>query len=372
MNEAIQADLRARRETLTQRFAEVRADLLAVPPGDDLRYLLGFTPMPDERPCYLLVGPAGAHLVMPSLNALQAEAHTDVPMAVYADEDGPAAALAAALRAVGATGARTVMVTETMRAEHLLGLQAHLGGARAVLATPVVGRMRLIKSAAEIAALRAAAALADRAVETAADACRPGATEREVADGVARAFAAGGADEVAFAIIASGPNGAFPHHHTGSRRLESGDAVVCDLGCRLGGYPSDITRMVVLGQGPAEYERVHSVVEDAVQAGMAAVRPGVPARTVDVAARGVIERAGYGRYFTHRTGHGMGVSGHEPPWITATSGTILEPGMVFSVEPGIYLPGRFGVRLEDIVVVTDAGCERLSGLSRDALRVTPT
>lgn len=364
----LKAELTARRVTLRRRLAEAGGDLLAVAPGDDFRYLLGFTPLADERACYLLVGPAAERLVMPSLNALQAEAHTDLPMVVYADAEGPEAAIRTALGAVGAAAARTLMVGETMRADHLLALQAHLPGAAVRLAAPVLGRMRLVKTPAEIAALKAAAALADRAVLAAAEACRPGVTELDVAGAVNRAFLDAGADEVAFAIIASGPNGAFPHHHTGPRRIEAGDAVVCDLGCRLGGYPSDVTRMVVLGDGPAGYSRVHAVVEDAVQAGMAAVRPGVPARAVDAAARGVIERAGYGPYFTHRTGHGLGVSGHEPPWITGTNDAPLEPGMVFSIEPGIYLPGRFGVRLEDIVVVTDTGCERLSALPRDAIR----
>jgi len=168
-----------------------------------------------------------------------------------------------------------------------------------------------------------------------------------------------------FTIIGAGANGAFPHHQTGDTVLQTGDAVVMDIGGGKDGYSSDITRMALIGEAPKGYLEIHDIVEAAVIAAMAAARPGVRAHVVDDAARSVITNAGYGEYFVHRTGHGMGVEVHETPYITATSQTVLDEGMVFSIEPGIYLPGRFGIRLEDIVILRADGPEVLSEMDRD-------
>ncbi len=181
-------------------------------------------------------------------------------------------------------------------------------------------------------------------------------------------FASEGASTL-FAIIGTGGNGAYPHHATGDTVIREGDAIVIDIGARKGDFSSDITRMAILGEPPEDYAKVHAVVEAAVQAGLAAARPGVAASAVDQAARGVITAAGYGEYFLHRTGHGMGLEGHEQPFLTETSETILAPGMVFSIEPGIYLNGRFGVRLEEIVVLREDGPEILSELPREVSRI---
>jgi Xaa-Pro aminopeptidase len=188
--------------------------------------------------------------------------------------------------------------------------------------------------------------------------------ETELARVAQEAFFAAGAQEVPFAIVGTGPNSAFPHHATSSRAAQAGEPVLADLGSRLDGYMSDITRMAFLGTPTARYREIHAVVEEAVAAALETIRPGVPMRAVDLAARGVIARAGYGDKFTHRTGHGIGVSGHELPSITHTNEQPLEVGMAFSVEPGIYLVGEFGVRLEEIVVVTARGPEVLSPLPR--------
>ncbi len=364
----VDGETRERVEALRRRMAEAGVDGVAIPPGDDMRYLIGFSPTADERPCYLLAGPRGAAVVVPSLNAEQTADHTDLPLYVYADAEGPSQALAGAAEATGLASCRRLAVGDTMRADFLLLLLEGWPAARPELASALVGPLRLRKSAAEIRRLEAAAALADRAVEAAVAACRPGVTELEVADAATRTFLQGGAEEVPFAIVASGPNGAYPHHHTSGRRLQEGDALVIDIGCRLNGYCSDITRVAYLGEPVEEYRGVHAVVQDAVQAAMAAARPGSPCAAVDRAARQVVEAAGYGQYFTHRTGHGLGVSVHEPPYMTGTNEQPIEAGMVFSIEPGIYLPGRFGIRLEEIVVVTDTGCRRLSGLPRDVFR----
>ncbi|MBI4278077.1 MAG: aminopeptidase P family protein [Armatimonadetes bacterium] len=347
------------------RLGEMGTDLMAIPPGDNLIYLLGFTPIPDERPCYLLVTPAAAAFLVPSLNAEQAKVHTTLPLFAYADADGPQAALAQAAAHLKLRSPRRLAAGETMRADHLLLLMETWGVARPALASDLIAPMRARKDPAEIEILHRSAATADAATEAAFRACRPGATELDVADAAASAFREAGAEEVCFTLIASGPNGAFPHHHTGARRLQAGDAVGIDLGGRLGHYSSDITRMAVLDDPSPRYQKVHATVEAAVQAAMAAAKPGVPARQVDRAARKVIEEAGFGEFFVHRTGHGLGLADHEPPYITGTNPEPLEVGVVFSIEPGIYLPGEFGVRLEEIVVMTERGAERFSALPRE-------
>jgi D-alanyl-D-alanine dipeptidase len=256
-----------------------------------------------------------------------------------------------------------------MYAGHLIYLQEHARPGRSLAGDTVMTNLRMLKSAGEIELLARAAAQADRAVAAGAAACKPGATELEIAEAVSAAFMREGAQKVEFAIIASGPNGAFPHHMTGSRKLEAGDTVIMDIGASLDGYKSDVTRVVQLGQPSAEVRRAYELVRAANQAGRDAVRPGVRAQEVDRATRAPIARAGMGAYFNHRTGHGLGLEVHEPPYIMETGDTVLEPGMVFSVEPGLYFPGRFGIRIEDIVAVTADGCRRLTGSAHELIVV---
>ena len=210
------------------------------------------------------------------------------------------------------------------------------------------------KDAAEFAALKTNAGIADRAMQAAFAAMRPGISETELADVVKAEFGSEGATP-AFWIVGGGPNGAFPHHHAGERKLQEGDAVVIDIGGRKGGYPATSPAWRSSAIRPRAMARSTRSSSSAVQAAVKAARPGVKAKEVDAAARRVIADAGYGEYFVHRTGHGMGVDIHEPPYITATSETVLEEGMVFSIEPGIYLPGRFGIRLEEIVILREDG-----------------
>ena len=338
-------------------------DLVALAPGAHLRWLLGFAPFPDERPCLALISQRAAGFLMPALNADDVRQHCDWPFWEWADDSGPDAALARALEAMGPVA--SVSLDETMRADHALRLLEALPGATRGFAAETVGHLRLCKDAAEIAALRENARIADLAQQALRAALRPGITERELADTARAAFRAEGAVPE-FTIIGAGANGAFPHHHTGETVVKPGDAIVCDIGGRKQGYYSDITRMAICGPAPEGYAAVHAVVDAAVQAALATIRPGIAARDVDAAARRVITDAGYGAFFTHRTGHGVGQEIHEPPYITGVSDVILQPGMVFTVEPGIYLPGRFGIRLEEVAVVTETGCEILSRLPRDA------
>jgi Xaa-Pro aminopeptidase len=357
---------RERLDGLREQMGEAGLDLVAVAPTDNLRYLVGFAPLYDERACMLLVTPQSAGVLMPSLNAEQAAAEApELELVTWSDDAGPVDALRATLRRVGKSAVRRAGVDPEMRAEHLLLLQDAISGASFVNASVAVRPLREVKSEDELRVLQAASDAADGALQAAFSACRAGATELEVAEAAAAAFRAAGCQEVMFTIVASGPNGAYPHHHTGSRALEAGDAIVIDIGARLDGYSSDIARMAFVGEPTERYLEVHGTVEAAVQAGLAAAQPGATCHDVDAAARGAVEDAGFGEYFVHRTGHGLGISTHEPPWIMPGENVELEVGMVHSIEPGIYLPGELGVRLEEIVHVTEGGCKRFSGLSRE-------
>jgi len=347
-------------------LVEQKLDLLAIAPSDNLFYVLGFSPIPDERLCLLLLSEHGVVFIVPALNADQSAGHVSgIELLPWADADGFQSALDAGLARVAPGGTRLAAVDPLMRADHLLALQGNVDSSTEYVSAEVVLReLREVKSVQELELLKESALTADRAISAAIDACQAGISETDVAALAANEFRAAGADDVGFTIVASGPHSALPHHHTGTRLLQHGDAIVVDLGGRRAGYWSDITRFAVVGEPTAECLKVIDVVEHAVQAAMAAARPGATAGDVDAAARGTIEAAGYGEYFVHRTGHGLGVSVHEPPWIVARSADVLRERMVFSIEPGIYLPGRFGVRLEEIVFLTADGCERLSELPR--------
>ena len=349
---------------LREKMRETGADLVAIGPGSHMDWLVGFHPHPDERPCLLLVGPEAECFLMPGLNAEGSRESTDIAFHNWNDDEGPSRALGEALAAIHASDAKTVVLDETMRADFALLLLDALPGAQHRFTDDTVGALRMRKDEAEIAKLKMNAGIADRAMQKAFAAIRPGLSEIEIANVVKEHFASEGATP-AFWIVGGADNGAFPHHHAGERKLEEGDAVVIDIGGRKAGFPSDITRMVAVGRPPEGYGQIHTIVERAVQAALKVARPGVEAREVDAAARKVIDDAGYGEYFVHRTGHGIGIDGHEPPYVTATSETILEEGMVFSIEPGIYIPGRFGLRLEDIVILRADGPEILSSLPRD-------
>jgi Xaa-Pro aminopeptidase len=343
-------------------------DLLVLAPTDNLRYALGgFSPPGDERFCVLLVSKSGVGMVIPSLNLQQARENMNgIPFFGYADEDGPTAALTEALTKVESSRPLVIAVDEEMRAEHLLILQETCPKAAYRPAAGVVTPLRSRKDASEIEALKAAALTADAGVQAVFVAIRPGITEAELVDIADAAMRGAGADGIAFGTVGAGPHTALPHHHAGSTVLRAGDVVNIDIGSRLNGYCSDITRMATVGGAAPdpEFARVREVVEAAVVAAIATAKPGARARDVDAAARDVITEAGYGEYFVHRTGHGLGLSVHEPPYITSLNDLVLEKGMVFSIEPGIYLPGRFGCRLEEIVYLDETGARVFSALPR--------
>lgn len=345
--------LRDRRDRAASACRDAGVAALLVAPGSDLLYLAGYRVHASERLTCLVVRADGATaLVVPRLEAPRAAAaETGCELREWGETDDPAALVAAA---VGNGGA--VAVDDQMWAVFVLRLQRAMPGIAFRHGSDITRALRMRKDGTERDALRAVAAAADRAYRRALELPYLGRAEREVAADLASLLREEGHEEVTFTIVASGPNGASPHHETGARRLAAGDAVVMDFGGVRADYRSDITRTVHVGGSiDAEVRRVHDVVRRAQEAGLRAARAGAPAEAVDRAARAVIDDAGYGAFFVHRTGHGIGLDGHEHPYLVGGNGEALEPGMAFSIEPGVYLPGRFGVRLEDIVVLGEDG-----------------
>ncbi len=351
---------------LRTRMQETGTDLVALGPTSHMVWLSGADPHGDERPVLLLVSQTHAGFLMPALNANSVRQVTDLPFETWTDEDGPSAALTTLLAACDAdTPELTVAIDEAMRADVALLLLDTMDAPVRRFSDTTLGYLRALKDSSEINALRACSRLNDQAAMAGFEALRVDMSEKDVARVITDHYKANGA-KPEFTIVAFGPNGAFPHHHTGDATLEENMSVLIDTGCRLEGYPSDMTRCGWFGDAPdAEFLQIASVVEEAVHAALATVRPGARARDIDAAARDVITAAGYGAHFVHRTGHGLGLDIHEPPYITATSDAELQEGHVFSIEPGIYLEGRFGVRLEDIVTVTEDGAQILSRLPRN-------
>jgi D-alanyl-D-alanine dipeptidase len=350
---------RAGRET-----ASAGLDGLIVTPSADLIYLAGYDPPPLERLTALLLRPGhDPILVVPELERPRAAATTLgelVEMVPWRDGDDPYDAVSRLLEDQGTYGA-----TDTMWAVHVLGLQQALPEAKFVTGSGVVSMLRRRKDEGEVQMLARAARSADETFRRVTREGLEGKTEAQVAKALSSTLVETGHDEALFWIVGSGPNGASPHHDSGQRGIRAGDAVVLDFGGRMSGYCSDMTRTVSVGDPSEELKDVHEIVRRAQEAAFEAVRPGVPAEEVDRAARRVIEEAGYGQAFIHRTGHGIGLDEHEPPYLVEGNTELLEAGMCFSIEPGIYLQGRLGVRIEDIVTVTEDGAARLNHAPRE-------
>lgn len=358
----------ARISRLQEGMVQQDVGLLAIAPTTNMRYLLGFAPIADERPCFLLLSPRASALVVPALNADQVEAHTGLKAIRWADAAGPRQAIEAALAHLELGSNPVLAADNLMRADALLLLLEIVAPQKSLPADDLISALRIQKSEAELEGLARSAALADQAVLAGAGACRPGVSELDVAWAVKEHFLRNGAETVDFVIVASGPNGAFPHHETGKREIQAGEPIILDTGATLDGYKSDITRVIHLGKPDGEVVAAYEAVRVANRLGRQAAVAGARARDVDLAARQALEKAGYGPYFVHRTGHGLGLDVHEAPWITSESDTLLEPGMVFSVEPGVYLPGKWGIRIEDIVAVNPAGeCRCLTGLDHNLI-----
>lgn len=337
-------------------------DLLCVGPGSDLIYLTGIDAHLSERLNLLLVPTSGRpSFVIPRLEAPNIAGKADlVDIHAWEETESPSE-LAATL----AGSATSVAVGDQLHAIFLLRLQEAMPTASWTPGGPVFRNLRMRKDAAEIESQREVAQRTDRAwavfLESGPIA---GLTEHGAMDRLSGLMAEQGINPM-FGICASGPNSAAPHHHTGDRVIEAGDAVIFDFGGELDSYLSDMTRTVVIGEPPDEYRKVYEIVLRANQAAFDAVKPGVACEDVDRAARDLITEAGYGPSFIHRVGHGLGLDVHEEPYMVSGNTLPLAPGMVFSDEPGIYLEGRFGVRIEDTVVCTETGAERLNNAPKD-------
>jgi Xaa-Pro aminopeptidase len=351
---------------------ELGVDLVVVTPGSDLRYLCGYNAHAMERLTALAVPRRGEPLlVVPRLEAPMVAASPagglDLDLLAWDETDDPFALLAGEVGARLGTAPVRVAVGARTWAEHALGIQRALPGAALELAGPVVDRLRMVKSPAEIEELALAGAAIDRVHARMAAWLRVGRTEAEIGADIAAAIREEGHVGVDFTIVGSGPNGASPHHELSDRTVVAGDVVVVDIGGETAtGYRSDCTRTYVVGgEASADVREWYAVLQAAQEAATAAVRPGVPAEQIDAVARDLISAAGWGEHFIHRTGHGIGLDTHEAPYVVAGNDLPLEPGMAFSVEPGIYLAGRVGARIEDIVVCTDDGVRTLNERPRD-------
>ncbi|MBI1798059.1 MAG: aminopeptidase P family protein [Candidatus Eisenbacteria bacterium] len=356
---ADRARARATAATRIERVREAmereRGDWLLIPASADFRWITGAPARSTERlVAFALPSRGEPFAVVPRLEAAALSHECPwLELEVWDETDDPFERLD---RRMGLSRGPRVLIGEGMRVAPLLRLAARV---RCHPAAAALGDLRAVKDADELRNLALAAAHADRIVEEAADFMRAGTTEREVATFVMSRFDAAG-DREAWAIVASGANAALPHHFTSERRLEDGDVVILDVGAFTEGYGSDITRTYFLDEPGPEARNVYGIVNQAREAGIAASRPGAACESVDRAARERIERAGFGEFFTHRTGHGVGLEVHEPPYLVSGNPARLREGMVHSVEPGIYLPGRFGIRLEDLVAVENAGARRLN------------
>ncbi len=349
-------------------------DFIVAGPSADLFYLTGVTSHTSERmTLFILPQEAPAYIVVPTFEAaLLPPLSDEIVVRTWGEQDNPAR-LAAQLIASGANAlpggfACTIGVADQLWSVFLLRLQAELPRAAFTSASAVLTPMRQIKDAGEIEKLRVSGQAADQVFDEMVKGPFIGRSEAEVGREIVERLRAKGLEVPGHAIVASGPNSASPHHHTGDRVIQAGDAIVLDFGGTVGGYYSDITRTVFAGEPPSpgsEELHVYGLVAAAQEAAVRAARPGLTCEKLDAVARNHFIEAGYGQYFTHRLGHGIGLDGHEPPYIVGGNSTPLQPSMAFSIEPGLYLPGKFGVRIEDIVVLGPEGAERMNNAPRE-------
>jgi Xaa-Pro aminopeptidase len=354
----------ARLERVRQRMSELGVDALLLSLGADLPWLSGYEAMPLERLTMLLVpADAQAVLVVPRLEAPRVAEQPDVfALRPWAEIENPVSIVADLI------GSRTrLAVSDRTWATFVLALQRALPGSSWRLSSEVTGPLRAVKDADEVSALAAASAAADRVAKQllSGDIALIDRTERQVSMDIGRRLLEEGHQKVNFAIVGSGPNSASPHHEPGSRVIGRAEAVVCDFGGTMNGYCSDITRTVWTGPPTSQEREIYQLLQRAQAEGVAAAKVGVTCEGVDGAARSVIAGGGYGEAFIHRTGHGIGLEEHEDPYIVAGNTVPLTSGHAFSVEPGIYLTGRFGARIEDIVVASEDGPLSLNRVSHD-------
>lgn len=356
-------DYEARLLRLREAMAERGVDAVLLSLGPDLPYFTGYEAHPTERLTMAVITDGDAALFVPRLEVPKV---SDAPVPIHAwdETDDPVALVA---RLTGDPAA--VAIGEQTWSMFTLAFQQRMPSARWLPAGELTRELRIRKDEAEVEALATAAAQADAVASRVPEEVRfAGSTEAAVAGRLEEMLVEEGHDRALFSIVASGPNGASPHHDPSSRVIQAGDLVVCDFGGSVDGYRSDTTRTFSVGEPSARQVEVHGVVHEAQRAAEAAVHAGVECQEIDRAARAVITDAGFGEWFVHRTGHGIGLDVHEDPYLVEGNDRPLEEGMAFSIEPGIYLPGEFGVRIEDIVVCGESGPRVLNNSPRE-LRV---
>ena len=364
-------------ERLDRLFGSIRQagwHALALNPGPSLTYLTGLSFHLMERPVLGFFVPGQpVHLVLPELERVKAGSRDD-DLILYPYEETAASRFAALQDAVGMAGLdgkRVGVEPLRLRFYETQLLQQAAPRLSLIAGDAVIETLRLRKDEAEVERMQRAVQVAERALEACLPAIRVGMTERELASELTVQLLRARSDpDLPFSpIVAAGPNSALPHAVPSDRPLQNGDLLILDWGASFEGYISDLTRTFAVGEVEPEFRRIHQLVLESNAAAVVRAAPGVTAGSVDDGARQVIEGAGYGSYFIHRTGHGIGMEAHEPPYIRADNAAPLEPGMAFTVEPGIYLPGRGGVRIEDNLVVTETGCTVLSSFDRDLRQV---
>jgi D-alanyl-D-alanine dipeptidase len=358
-------DYAARMERGARHAADEGLTGLLVTPGPDLLYFTGYAPIAITERITMLAIPASGDpsMIVPVLerpDAAKAPAAEAVELKDWTDGSDPYEATAGMLDPKG-----RYAISDSAWAMHVLGLQKALPDSTYESMTSAMPLLRAVKGDDELERLTAAGAAADASFEDIAGVRFAGRKESDIAADLSNFLIEHGHSQVDFTVVGSGPNGANPHHEVSERVIEEGDMVVLDFGGLLDGYGSDTTRTVHVGEPTDEEREVHEIVRQAQQAGYEAVRPGIACQEIDRAARKVITDAGYGEYFIHRVGHGIGLTTHEPPYMVEGETHLIEPGMCFSIEPGIYLPDRFGVRIEDIVAATEDGGRRLNNTDRE-------
>jgi Xaa-Pro aminopeptidase len=365
MTETDNTVIKSRLRRAQEEMGRQDVDFLFVTPSSDMIYMLGYPAHSSERLTLLGIPRDGEpFVVVPTLEAVRLNDRRDVVDVHPWEETESPTALVARLVEGGSRSA--IAVSDQTWAGFLIKLQEELPEAKFVSGTSVLRELRMIKDEQEIENIRIASAKTDAAWEEFVRTVSiTGLTEREAGEKLADLMSAQGLPRPTFLIVGSGPNSASPHYITGDRVIQQGDAVVFDFGARWNHYTSDLTRTVFVGEPTEEYTTVYNTVLAANRAAFEAVKPGVACQEIDRAARKVIDDAGYGEYFIHRVGHGLGLDGHEEPYMVEGNDLQLKAGMVFSDEPGIYIPGHFGVRVEDILVCTETGAESFNNCNRE-------
>jgi Xaa-Pro aminopeptidase len=334
-------------------------DWLFIPHSTDLRYLIGYSHRQSERLALFLLPATGPpRFILPSFEEPVLQPYADFFKLIgWEEQENPVERVRVE---VGGGAGKTIACGDDLHAVMVLDLQAAMPEAKFLPGRQVLSQLRMVKDLQEQSALQTASRITDLALSALLEEQFTDWSELEIRSFLHRELLRNGCESVGTGIVASGPNSASPHHRTGGRIVQPGDALVIDFGGAFEGYRSDMTRTFFIGEPPEEFINVYEIVREAQTQAVRAVGPGVMAETIDQVARGYITSQGYGPNFLHRTGHGIGLDGHEHPYIVEGNKTVLQSGMTFSVEPGIYLPGKFGVRLEDILQVTDDGAESLN------------